>query len=216
MDTITMILNILIGMITATLLTVAFWWANKSSGTTTINYVNLAGYVIVGAIFGAYNGYAGVEVTMPSVVACMTTYAVIILAIDQFLAGWFKTPVATFMLKYTGHSFYPKFTLELNDGTIQTFNTETTGRCCCIGVAMQPKSQQWSPGFKVTPAFADGVSPYTVALNLTTGRNPDLSAIKQVTVDWMDGSVVEKVPMALGKEGNPVGVASHTFTFNGN
>ena len=218
MDPTTMILQVLIGVLTALLLTAAFWWANRPSGTTTINWMNFAAYAIVGAIFGGYSGYMGIPVDMTTIIGCMTTYAVIILAIDQILAGIFKAPMATFMLKYTGHSFYPKFTLELNDGTVQTFNTETTGRCCCIGVAMQAQDalSQWSPGFKVTPAFADGISPYTIALNLTTGRNADLTAIKQITVDWMDGSVAEKVPMIVGKEGNPVGVATHQYIFKGN
>ena len=214
--TVTMIIQILIGAFTALLLTAAFWWANRPSGTSTINWLNFAGYAIVGAIFGGYSGYMGTPVDMPSIIACMTTYAVIILAIDQLLAGYFKAPMATFMLKYTGHSFFPIFKMTLSDGTVQTFNTETTGRCCCIGVAMQPEIANWSPGFKVLPAFTDGVSPYMVALNITTGRNSDLSTPPKMEVDWNDGSPIEAIPLTFGKEGNPVGIAKHTFTFKGN
>jgi hypothetical protein len=208
-----LIIQVLLGMFAAAIFAIIFWWSNRPSGTTTIDWLNLAGYVIVGAGLGAINGYLGIDITLTSVSASMTEYMVIILLIDQVLAGIFKTPAATFVLKYTGHTFYPKFTLELNDGTVQTFNTETTGRCCAIGVAMKPA--QWSPGFKVLPAFADGVSPYAVALKITTGRNPDLSLIKQITVDWNDGSVAEKIPLAKDINGNTSGIAAHTYEFNG-
>lgn len=36
--------------------------------------------------------------------------------------------------KYTGHTFYPRFTLRTKDGIIKTFNTKSTGRCCAVGV----------------------------------------------------------------------------------
>jgi hypothetical protein len=219
MDYVTITIQILIGILTALLLTAAFWWANRPSGTSTINWLNFTGYAIVGGIFGAYSGYIGTPVDMSAIIGCMTTYAVIILAIDQILAGYFKTPMATFMLKYTGHSFYPTFKMTLSDGTVQTFNTETTGRCCCIGVAMQPKIQKWDPGFTVVPAFADGMSPYSIALNIKTGRNSDLATAPKMEVNWQDLTGVEKwetIPLAIGKEGNPVGVAQHTYTFKGN
>ena len=36
--------------------------------------------------------------------------------------------------QYTGHSFYPTFTLVLSDGSTRVFNTGATGRCCEIEV----------------------------------------------------------------------------------
>jgi hypothetical protein len=36
--------------------------------------------------------------------------------------------------KYTGHTYYPKFTIKTVDGVTKTFNTFTTGRSCAIGV----------------------------------------------------------------------------------
>ena len=39
--------------------------------------------------------------------------------------------------KYTGKSFYPLFRVVQADGTVQEFNTATTGRCCEIEVQSQ-------------------------------------------------------------------------------
>lgn len=36
--------------------------------------------------------------------------------------------------QYTGHTFYPKFTLQSIDGITKVLNTEKTGRCCSIWV----------------------------------------------------------------------------------
>ena len=37
---------------------------------------------------------------------------------------------------YTGHAYFPAFTLILNDGTTRTFNTAAAGRCCAVDVSI--------------------------------------------------------------------------------
>ena len=217
MDYLTTIIPIFAGMLAAAVYTAVFYYANKPSGTSAIDWKMFGAYEVVGIAFGAYAAYSGMEINLLTVTQEITAFMAIVLIIDQALAGYFKSPMATFVLKYTGHSFFPIFKMTLSDGTVQTFNTATTGRCCCIGVAMQPT--EWSPGFKVLPAFADGVSPYSVALAITTGRNSDLTTPPKMEVKWGDlvgDDKWEEVPLTIGKNGNPEGTAVHTFKFFGN
>jgi hypothetical protein len=210
----TIVVNITSGAIASLVICIGLWYSTKHTGTTAIDWAGVGAYAIVGAVIGGVGGYMGIPITVEWVTAQVLIYGAIIALVDNFLAGHLKLQSQSFMLKYTGHSYFPLFKMTLSDGTVETFNTETTGRCCCVGVAMQPQS--WTPGFTVTPAFMDGTSPYTVALNIKTGRNSDLTTVPKMEVDWQDGSPIETIPLAIGKQGNPEGIARHTFIFKGN
>ena len=219
----TNLVPIILGMISAALMAAGFWFANKYQPSTEVDWIAVASYVIVGAGLGAFETYLGVVVTFESIGVLLVANVGIITALDVVLSGIFKRTTATYVMKYTGHTFYPKFTVVQNDGTVNVYNTAETGRCCAITVfrpktVMQKISKgiaqavvQWSTGFSVTPAFVEGYSPQTVTFKVKVGRNSDSSAIPNIGIDFDDGSS-DTIPMSIEDEIS-TGHITHVYTF---
>jgi hypothetical protein len=219
------IMAVIFGAVAGVLMSAGFYFSKKYVPNTEINWTAVASYTIVGGALGAIEAYTGIVPTYELISLMLVANMGIIAALDTILSILLKPRAATFVIKYTGHTFYPEITLTQNTGEFQVFNTEITGRCLSVTAHMKPLAQairpmlatvMWSPGFMVTPCYTDGMSPLTQTFKFVTGRNPDLSAIKSLTVDWKDGSPIETVKLELNKEGNPEGNATHTFMFNGN
>jgi hypothetical protein len=200
-----------------------------------VNWLMLIAYEIVGVLvyFTGFTGGAAPD--LPTFLTQMAGQVVVIGFVDSVLAQIYAALTQQSTLKslifpldphYTGHNFEPTFTLQLNDGTTRTFNTDATGICCSINVSEQlansvdvklanpaPKTAGWSPGFTVTPAFIYGVSPTTVALVIKAGFNSDNTPITTCTVNPQDGSPVDTVTLTLDpKTHTPTGIWQHTYT----
>lgn len=218
------IVPLLFGAASAALLAAGYWFSNKYQPNTAVDWKMVGSYMIVGAGLGVFETYMGVPVTFESLGVMLVANAGLIALVDSILSGIFKAPATTFVIKYTGHNYFPEFILDLKDGTTQKFNNSLTGICCSVWVVMpgkvarfvMPRLAAWYPGFTVTPAFLQGTSPYKFALNVVTGMDSDGTPLKQMKIDWKDGSPIEIVPLALNKDGNPAATVGHTYVFNGN
>ena len=219
----TNLIPIILGMVSAALMSAGFWFANKYQQNTEVDWKMVASYIIVGAGIGAFETYLGITITFETIGGLLVANVGIITAVDVLLSGIFKRTTATYVMKYTGHTFYPKFTVTQNDGTVNVYNTEKTGRCCSISV-FRPKTMaqeiskgiaqamvQWSTGFSVTPAFVEGYSPQTVKFKIKVGRNSDSSAIPNVGIDFDDGTS-DTVPLSIEDEIS-TGYIEHVYTF---
>ena len=219
----TNLIPIILGMISAALMATGFWFANKYQPSTAVDWKMVASYIIVGAGFGAFETYLGVQVTFETIGGLLVANIGIITAIDVLLSGIFKSPTATFVMKYTGHTYYPIFTVTQNDGTVTKYNE--VERCCAVTVYRATNKVQqlskaiaqvvasWSTGFTVTPAFTEGYSPVPVKFKVKVGRNSDSSEIKSCDVDFADGTS-GTIPLALNADKTSEGTISHVYIFN--
>jgi hypothetical protein len=219
----TNLIPIIIGMVSAALMSAGFWFANKYQANVQVDWKMVASYVVVGAALGAFETYLGITVTFESIGGLLVANIGIITAVDVLLSGIFKSPTATYVMKYTGHTFYPIFTVVQNDGTITKYNEHD--RCCSITVyratnAVQQISKaisqvvaSWSTGFTVTPAFTEGYSPVSVVFKVKVGRNSDTSEIKSCDVDFADGTS-GTIPLSLNADKTSEGTIPHVYIFN--
>jgi hypothetical protein len=218
------LVTLLLGLLSGALASVGFYFANKYVPNTEINKIAVVSYMIVGAGIGVVESYLGLTITYELIAVQVVANAGIVAIIDMILSGIFQPQAATYVVRYTGRTFYPEFTLTQNNGDVQVFNTASTGRSVSVtayrdaGVARaigrrMLSTVSWSPGFTVTPSYTEGNSPVTVTLKMITGRNPDLTAIKNLVVDWKDGSPIETVALALNSDQNPEGSATHSYAY---
>lgn len=219
---ITNIVPIILGAIAAAIISGYIWFANKYQSSTEIDWKAVAAYMLVGAGIGAFETYLGAVVTVESMIILLAANAGIIAAVDALLSGIFKSPTATFVMKYTGHTFFPIFTVTQNNGQVDVYNAKE--RMCSVTVfraktvvqqaskAIAQAIASWSTGFMVTPAFTEGYSPVNVKFTVKVGRNSDQSEIKSVDVDFADGTV-GTIPMAIADDDISTGTISHVYTF---
>jgi len=216
------IVPIILGMLSAAVISAGIWFANKYQPNTQVDYKMVASYMIVGGIIGAVETYLGLGITMESMGVLILANMGFITAVDVVLSGIFKSPTATFVMKYTGHTYYPIFRVTQNDGTVTAYND--VGRCCSVTVfraatlaqqasrAISEVVASWSTGFTVTPAFTEGYSPVSVTFKVKMGRNSDTSEIKTCDIDFADGTT-GTIPLALDNEGTSAGSIDHVYVF---
>lgn len=219
------LINALVGAIAAAILFIGTYFSTKGADEGAIpDWKMIASYGLVGLVLGGAAGYAGIVITYEWVGIQVVAYMGVIKLVDMVLVSIWPTPLATYIMKYSGRSFYPIFIVTQKDGTVQTYNTEATGRSCQITVYRDASVARaigqkllatvgWSTGFTVSPSFIDGVASVGAVLKIKVGRNSDSSTIDQIVVKPGDGSADEIVKLALNSEGTSEGVYKHTYKF---
>ncbi|HPS40125.1 MAG TPA: hypothetical protein PL124_11965 [Candidatus Cloacimonadota bacterium] len=219
------IIQAILGALAAGLLFVGvYFYTKKEDSGATPDYKMIAAYGIVGLGLGGFAGYSGIPITWEWALIQTVAYMGIIKAVDTFLVMIFPTPVATYIMKYSGRAFYPIVIVTQNDGVVQTYNTKETGRACQILVFRDADVARaigqkilstvgWSTGFSMSPSFIEGVKAVDAAIKLQVGRNMDSSKIASVVVRPGDGTPDEVVKLATGADGISEGVFKHTYKF---
>jgi glucose uptake protein GlcU len=219
------IIQAILGAIAASIIFIGTYFSTKpADASSTPDWKMIASYGIVGLALGAGAGYIGVPITLEWAAAQVLAYAGIIKAVDMIIVMIWPTPIATYIMKYSGRAFYPIVIVTQNDGVVQTYNTQETGRACQVLVFRDANVARaigqriiatvgWSTGFSISPSFIEGVKSVDAAIKLQVGRNMDSSKIASVVVRPGDGTQDEVVKLATGADGISEGVFKHTYKF---